>query len=80
MNKVTKMFSTKQGVVTLSTPFFTLMHEQQQVEATYKPNNYNGWGMCKTYNSIEVSNFIQADAELFATTADSKLRLQGYAA
>jgi hypothetical protein len=35
MNKVTKTFSTKQGVVTLSTPFFTLMHEQQQVEATY---------------------------------------------
>ena len=80
MNKVTKMFSTKQGVVTLSTPFFTLMHEQQQVEATYKPKNYNGWGMCKTFNASEVSNFTQADAELFATTADSKLRLQGYAA
>ncbi|MGI2146795.1 hypothetical protein [Shewanella frigidimarina] len=80
MNKVTKTFSTKQGVVTISVPFFTLMHEQQQVEATYKPNNYNGWGMCKTFNAIEVSNFTQADAELFATTADSKLRLQGYAA
>jgi len=80
MNKVTKTFSTKQGVVTLSDQYFTLMHEQQQVEATYKPNNYNGWGMCKTFNASEVSNFTQADAELFATTADSKLRLQGYAA
>ena len=80
MNKVTKTFSTKQGVVTISDPFFTLMAEQPQIEVTYKPNNYSGWGMCKTYNSIEVSDFTQADAELFATTADSKLRLQGYAA
>jgi hypothetical protein len=80
MNKVTKTFGTKQGVVTLSTPFFTLMHEQQQVEATYKPNNYSGWGMCKTYNAIEVTEFTQADAELFASTADSKLRIQGQAA
>jgi hypothetical protein len=80
MNKVTKTFSTKQGVVTISDPFFTLMAEQPQIEVTYKPNNYSGWGMCKTYNSIEVSDFTQADAELFATTADSKLRLQGHAA
>ena len=80
MNKVTKTFSTKQGVVMLSDPFFTLMAEQPQVEVTYKPNNYSGWGMCKTFNAIEVSNFTQADAELFATTADSKLRLKGYAA
>jgi hypothetical protein len=36
--------------------------------------------MCKTFNAIEVSNFTQADAELFATTADSKLRIQGQAA
>jgi hypothetical protein len=77
MNKPAKVFSTLQGVVTLSTPFFTLMHEQQQVEATYKPNNYSGWGMCKTFNAIEVTNFSQADAELFASTADSKLRIQG---
>jgi hypothetical protein len=80
MNKVTKTFSTKQGVVTISDPFFTLMAEQPQIEVTYKPNNYSGWGMCKTYNSIEVSDFTQADAELFATTADSKLRLQRHAA
>ena len=80
MNKLTKTFSTKQGVVTISDPFFTLMAEQPQIEVTYKPNNYSGWGMCKTYNSIEVSDFTQADAELFATTADSKLRLQGHAA
>ncbi|WP_351123460.1 hypothetical protein [Shewanella sp. T24-MNA-CIBAN-0130] len=80
MVKITKTFSTKQGVVTLSTPFFTLMHDQQQIEVTYKPDNYNGWGMCKTCNAIEVTDFTQADAELFAITADSKLRLQGYAA
>ncbi|MBB1438598.1 hypothetical protein H5202_07820 [Shewanella sp. SG41-4] len=80
MNKVTKTFSTKQGVVTISDPFFTLMADQPQVEVTYKPNNYCGWGMCKTYNAIEVSDFTQADAELFASTADSKLRIQGKAA
>jgi len=80
MSKPVKTFSTKQGVVTLSAPFFTLMHDQKQVEVTYKPNNYSGWGMCKTCNAIEVSDFTQADAELFACTADSKLRLQGYAA
>jgi hypothetical protein len=80
MNQVIKTFSTKQGVVTLSEPFFTLIHDQQQVEATYKPNNYSGWGMCKTYNAIEVTEFTQADAELFASTADSKLRIQGQAA
>jgi hypothetical protein len=80
MNKVTKTFSTKQGVVTISDPFFTLMADQPQVEVTYKPNNYSGWGMCKTYNAIEVSDFTQADAELFASTADSKLRIQGQAA
>lgn len=80
MKKVTKTFITKQGVVTLSAPFFTLMHDHEQIEVTYKPNNYNGWGMCKTFNAIEVNNFTQADAELFASTADSKLRLQGYAA
>jgi hypothetical protein len=79
MNEPAKVFSTLRGVVTLSTPFFTLMHEQQQVEATYKPNNYSGWGMCKTYNAIEVTEFTQADAELFACTADSKLRIQGRA-
>ncbi|MGK0271990.1 MAG: hypothetical protein ACI88H_002656 [Cocleimonas sp.] len=77
MNKENKTFSTKRGVVTLSEPFFTLIHDQQQVEATYKPNNYNGWGMCKTFNAIEVIDFNQADAELFASTADSKLRIQG---
>jgi len=77
MNKVTKTFSTKQGVVTISVPFFTLMHEQQQVEATYKPNNYNGWGMCKMFNAIDVTDFTQSDAELFASTAGSKLRIQG---
>jgi hypothetical protein len=80
MNKVTKTFSTRQGVVTLSDPFFTLMADQPQVEVTYKPNNYSGWGMCKTFNSIEVIDFNQADAELFASTADSKLRIQGQAA
>jgi hypothetical protein len=80
MNQVIKTFSTKQGVVTLSGPFFTLIHDQQQVEATYKPNNYHGWGMCKTFNAIEVSDFSQTDAELFASTADSKLRIQGQAA
>ncbi|WP_434939185.1 hypothetical protein ACRWQN_17725 [Shewanella sp. HL-SH8] len=80
MKKVTTTFSTQQGVVTLSEPFFTLMHDHEQIEVTYKPNNYNGWGMCKTFNAIEVNNFTQADAELFASTADSKLRLQGYAA
>jgi hypothetical protein len=56
------------------------MHDHEQIEVTYKPNNYNGWGVCKTLNAIEVSDFTQADAELFASTADSKLRLQGYAA
>jgi hypothetical protein len=76
MNK----FSTRQGIVTISEPFFTLLHDQQQVEIKYTPNNYNGWGMCKNYNSIEVDNFSQADAELFASTADSKLRIKGEAA
>jgi hypothetical protein len=80
MKKITQTFSTKQGVVTLSDPFFTLMADQPQVEVTYKPNNYSGWGMCKTYNAIEVSDFTQTCAELFACTADSKLRLPGYAA
>ncbi|MCT7942423.1 hypothetical protein [Shewanella holmiensis] len=80
MSKITNTFSTRQGVVTISEPFFTLMHDHQQIEVTYKPNNYNGWGMCKTFNAIEVNNFSQADAELFASTADSKLRIQGQAA
>lgn len=73
-------FSTRYGVVTLSKPFFTIMHEQPQMEATYKPNNYNGWGVCKTFDAIAVTDFKQADAELFASTADSKLRIQGPAA
>jgi hypothetical protein len=80
MNKVNKTFSTKQGVVTLSDPFFTLMHDHQQIEVTYKPNNHNGWGVCKTFDAIAVTDFKQADAELFASTADSKLRIQGQAA
>jgi hypothetical protein len=56
------------------------MHEQPQIEVTYKPNNYNGWGVCKTFDAIAVTDFKQADAELFASTADSKLRIQGQAA
>jgi hypothetical protein len=80
MSKPAKVFSTQQGVVTLSTPFFTLMHEQEQARVTYTPNNHNGWGICKDYNSIALDDFTQADAELFASTADSKLRLPGYAA
>ncbi|WP_351122697.1 hypothetical protein [Shewanella sp. T24-MNA-CIBAN-0130] len=80
MSKPTKTFSVKQGVVTLSASFFTIMHDQKQVEVTYKPDNYSDWGICKTCNAIEVSDFTQADAELFAITADSKLRLQGYVA
>jgi hypothetical protein len=73
-------FSTRYGVVTLSEAFFTVMHEQPQIEVTYKPNNYNGWGVCKTFDAIAVTDFNQADAELFASTADSKLRIQGQAA
>jgi hypothetical protein len=76
MNK----FSTRQGIVTISEPFFTLMHDHQQVRLTYTSNNHNGWGICKDCNSIEVADFSQADAELFASTADSKLRVQGLAA
>lgn len=76
MNK----FSTQQGFVTISQPFFTLIHDQRQVTVTYTPNNFSGWGICKDYNANEIVDFTQADAELFASNADSKLRLPGYAA
>jgi hypothetical protein len=53
------------------------LHVQQQVDATYKPNNYNGWGMCKNFNAIEVSYFRQADAELFSITKTTHTRTSG---
>ena len=74
-------FSTKAGVVTLSKPYSTLMCDQQQIEVKYTPNNYyQGWGICKSFNAIECSDFGQADAEVFALNAESKLRIKGEAA
>lgn len=70
-------FKTQQGTVSLSLPYNPITHDHPQIEVTYKPDNYNGWGMCKTFNALEVSEFTQADAELFALNADSKLRVKG---
>ncbi|WP_367646097.1 hypothetical protein [Shewanella putrefaciens] len=70
-------FSTTAGVVTLSKPYFTLMCDQQQIEVKYTPNHCQGWGICKVFNAIECSDFSQADAELFALNAESKLKLTG---
>lgn len=70
-------FITKQGTVSLSLPYHPLTHEKPQIEVTYKPDNYHGWGICKTYDQPDVAEFCQADAELFAITADSKLRIKG---
>ncbi|ABE56554.1 hypothetical protein Sden_3278 [Shewanella denitrificans OS217] len=69
-------FSTRNGVVTLSMPFTTIMYDYPQIELTYKPNNYSGWGVCKIFNALECEPFEQADAELFAETAESKLRIR----
>ncbi|WP_418358384.1 hypothetical protein ACNH6B_05035 [Shewanella basaltis] len=75
-----RKFNTKFGVVTLSDSFYKLGCKLKQTETTYKPHDYNGWGITRTVNSIEVEDFTQADAEFFAEVAESKLRVNRPAA
>ncbi|WP_259395416.1 hypothetical protein [Shewanella sp. SR44-4] len=70
-----RKFDTKFGVVTLSDSFYKLGCKLKQTEITYKPHDYNGWGITRTVNAIEVEDFTQADAEFFAEVAESKLRV-----
>ncbi|MGE6647978.1 hypothetical protein ACQKE0_01715 [Shewanella colwelliana] len=70
-------FTTRQGTVSISAPFWSMGNEHKQVELTYRPDNYHGWGVSKAYNANRCSDFSQADAELFALNAESKLRING---
>lgn len=75
MMTIKHKFDTRFGVVTLSNSFSKLGCALKQTETTYKPNDFNGWGITRNVNSIEVENFTQADAEFFAEVAESKLRI-----
>lgn len=68
-------FDTKRGVVSLSNSFAKLGCDKPQTDITYKPNNYNDWGITRTVNTIEVQDFTSHDAEFFAEVAESKLRI-----
>lgn len=68
-------FDTKYGVVSLSSSFAKLGCDKPQTDITYKPNNYNDWGITRTVNTIEVQDFTRADAEFFACVAEEKLRI-----
>ncbi|WP_351015059.1 hypothetical protein [Shewanella sp. AC91-MNA-CIBAN-0169] len=72
---MSKVFTTKFGGVAMSKPFSMFGVDEKQVEVTYKPSNYSGWGITKTCNAIEVEIFEQADAEFFAEVAEGKLRI-----
>nr|WP_320125709.1 hypothetical protein [uncultured Shewanella sp.] len=72
-----RAFTTTSGVVTVYAPFWSIHFDQQQVEVTYKPNNYHGWGIVRTCNAVDCQDFNQADADKFALNAESKLRING---
>jgi hypothetical protein len=74
MSQLTSTFATIYGVVTVSRSFSKLGFDKKQADVTYKPNDYNGWGIVRTVCAIEVQDFEQADAEFFASVAESKLR------
>jgi hypothetical protein len=71
---MSKVFITQLGGVALSEPFSMFGFDEKQVELTYKPTDYDGWGITKSHNAIEVRNFCQADADIFARFAESILR------
>ncbi|WP_372942892.1 hypothetical protein [Shewanella sp.] len=71
--KINQHFDTEFGVVTVSESFTKFGFDKPQTETAYKPHDYNGWGITRTVNAIEVQDFTQADAEFFASVAESKL-------
>ncbi|GIU22092.1 hypothetical protein [Shewanella sp. MBTL60-007] len=72
-------FTTPKGKVCLSAPFASIHHDKKQVQITYTPDNYHGWGISHSRNATELCHFNQTDAEAFALDAETKLRTQGAA-
>lgn len=68
-------FKTEKGIVYLSGSFTKLGCDKPKTDITYKPDNYNGWGIVKTVNANDVRFFTKEDAEYFAIDAELKLRV-----
>ncbi|MCW3171240.1 hypothetical protein [Shewanella subflava] len=73
---MSKSFTTTFGTVKISEPFACFATGDKSVEVSYKPDNYNGWGITKTWPLCSLSgSFEQADADFFASVAEEKLRI-----
>lgn len=72
-------FTTRNGVVTVSAPFFSIEHAKKQVEVKFTHNDLDGWGVSRNYSADKIEPFTQRDAEVFAVNAESKLIFNGHA-
>lgn len=68
-------FVTTRGVVSLSKPYWSLGNPNSMVDVTFKPDDYNGWGISKAFDVDSVANFNQENAEHFAAVVEPKLRI-----
>lgn len=68
-------FITARGVVSLSKPYWLLGNSSQVIDVTFKPDEYNGWGISKAFGVESVAHFNQESAEQFAALVEPKLRI-----
>lgn len=72
---MSRSFTTTFGTVKISEPFSCFVTGDKSVEVSYKPDNYNGWGITKTWPQRDIEAFEQVDADFFASVAEEKLRI-----